>query len=129
MGADFVFAVANITKPKDYWLDYLGEMDDGQMESFITESDGFLYWSDNYDDLNLNSPDFFQAVAERVSNAIETAYGDSRELGTFRDNSGELWAITGGMSWGDDPTDAFDAVRIFDIFQYWDETIRNKEDN
>ena len=119
MGADFIYAVANITETKEHWQDILGELHDGKMEAYIKESDTLLYWSEDYDHLDTDSPEFFQAVAERVSDAINTAYGESRELGTFRDNSEEEWAITGGMSWGDDPTDAFYDLRIVDSFQTW----------
>ena len=119
MGADFIYAVANITETKEHWQDILGELHDGKMEAYIKESDTLLYWSEDYDHLDTDSPEFFQAVAERVSDAIETAYGDSRELGTFRDNHEEEWAITGGMSWGDDPTDIFYDLRIVDSFQTW----------
>ena len=119
MGADFIYAVANITETKEHWQDILGELHDGKMEAYINESETLMYWSEDYDDLETNSPEFFQAVAERVSDAINTAYGDSRELGTFRDNSEEVWAITGGMSWGDAPTDAFHDLCIVDSFQTW----------
>ena len=119
MGADFIYAVANITETKEHWQDILGELHDGKMEAYINESETLMYWSEDYDDLETNSPEFFQAVAERVSDAINTVYGDSRELGTFRDNSEEVWAITGGMSWGDAPTDAFHDLCIVDSFQTW----------
>ena len=119
MGADFIYAVANITETKEHWQTILGELHDGKMEAYINESETLMYWSNDYDHLDMDSPEFFQAVAERVSDAIETAYGDSRELGTFRDNSEEVWAITGGMSWGDEPTDTFHELRIVDSFQTW----------
>ena len=119
MGAEFIYAVANITETKEHWHTILGELHDGKMEAYINETDTLMYWSENYDDLDTDSPEFFQVVAERVSDAIETAYGDSRELGTFRDNHDELWAITGGTSWGDDPTDIFHDLRILDSFQTW----------
>ena len=119
MGADFIYAVANITEPKEHWQDILGELHDGKMEAYINESEPLMYWSDNYDEFDMDSPEFFQAVAERVSDAIEEAYGDSRELGWFIDNNKEKWAITGGMSWGDDPTDAFHDLCIVSSFQGW----------
>ena len=72
MGASFVFATANITQPKEYWQNYLGEMDDGQMQSFIDYSDEMFNWEDALD------PFSAQDVAERVSEAIEVAYDDFR---------------------------------------------------
>ena len=119
MGADFIFAVANITEPKEHWQAILGELDDGKMDAYITESDPFEHWTEEYDDLDETSPEFFQAVAERVSDAIETAYSESRELGWFIDNHEEKWAITGGMSWGDEPNEAFRDLCIVNSFQGW----------
>jgi hypothetical protein len=119
MGADFIYAIANITETKEHWHTILGELHDGKMEAYINESETLMYWSEDYDDLDTDSPEFFQAVAERVSDAIEVAYSDSRELGWLIDNSEEKWAITGGMSWGDAPTDIFHDLRIVDSFQTW----------
>lgn len=120
MGAEFIYAVANITETKEHWHTILGELHDGKMEAYINETDTLMYWTENYEHMVFdNESEFFQAVAERVSDAIETAYGESRELGTFRDNHEEDWAITGGMSWGDDPTDIFHDLRILDSFQTW----------
>jgi len=120
MGAEFIYAVANITETKEHWHTILGELHDGKMEAYINETDTLMYWTENYEHMVFdNESEFFQAVAERVSDAIETAYGDSRELGTFRDNYDEVWAVTGGMSWGDDPTDIFHDLRILDSFQTW----------
>lgn len=130
MSADFVFAVANITKSEDYWQDYISHMDDGHMESFVNETDDQFYWADMFDHpvSDLYSHDFLQKVAEHVSAAVTHCYRDERDLGWWK-NDGQTFVITGGMTWGDAPTDSFDAVRIFDALQYWDETIRNKEDN
>ena len=132
MSAEFVFAVANVTKPKDYWLDYISHMDDGHMASFIDETDDQFDWSDRIDHpvSDPYSHDFYQKVAEAIVEAVNVAYDYyyNRELG-WRTYKGETLVITGGMTWGDEPTDAFDAVRIFDALQYWDETTYNKEDN
>ena len=119
MGADFIFAVANITETKEHWQTILGELHDGKMEAYINESETLMYWSEDYDEFDMDSPEFFQAVAERVSDAIGAAYADSSELGWFIDNSEEKWAITGGMSWGDAPTDIFHDLCIVHSFQTW----------
>ena len=52
MGADFTYAVANITETKEHWQDILGELHDGKMKAYIKESDTLLYWSEYYDHLD-----------------------------------------------------------------------------
>lgn len=132
MGAEFIFAVANVTKSKDYWLDYISHMDDSHMESFVQESDDQFYWADRteYPSSELYSHEFLQKVSELIVDAVNESYEyeHNRELGWFIQGE-ETIVVTGGMTWGDDPTEAFDSVRIFDALQYWDENIRNKEDN
>jgi hypothetical protein len=114
-------AVAEITKPKEYWLDLLGEMDDGAMAAYTKESETLIYWEEDYpDELDTDEAraKFYQYVAERVNDAIKVCYSDSREGGWFSDGE-KKWYVTGGMSWGDDPTDIFNDVRIVDSFQYF----------
>lgn len=119
MGAAFVFATANISQPKTYWQNYLGEMDDGQMQSFIDYSDDMIFWEDELD-LEPSSSEFIQRVAERISEAIEVAYSDSRDIG-FWEEGGNKYAITGGPSWGADPTEAMQELLLFDYLQTWAE--------
>jgi len=115
MGATFVFATANITQPKEYWQNYLGEMDDGQMQSFIDYSDEMFDWENALD------PFSAQDVAERVSEAIEVAYDDFRRDVGYWQEGDTLYALTGGLSWGDEPTDAMRELMIFNYLQVWAE--------
>ena len=130
MGADFVFAMAEVTQPKDYWLDYISHMDDSHMESFIATTDELFYWSDRFDDMNPYSPEFYQAVAEAVSRAVEVCYDYeyNRELGWWtRDD--RSFIVTGGTTYGDAPTDAMSSVEVFEALQHWDEARRPEADD
>ncbi len=121
MGADFLMAVAEITKPEQYWYDLLGEMDDGAIDAYVEESETLHYWKEDYEGELVTDKDrskFYQYVAERVNDAIKTCYGESREGSWFSDGE-KKWYVTGGMSWGDDPTDIFNEVRVMDSFQYF----------
>lgn len=121
MGAEFLMAVAEITEPEQYWLDLLGEMDDGAMAAYVKETETLHYWEEDYaDELDTDEDraKFYQYVAERVNEGIKTCYSDSREGAWFSDGE-KKWYVTGGMSWGDLPTDIFDNVRIMDSFQYF----------
>jgi hypothetical protein len=128
MGADFLMAVAEITKPAQHWYDLLGEMDDGAIDAYVKESDHIgwddgheAYWGEEYKgDLATDAEraKFYQFVSDRVNDAITTCYGESRQGSWFSDGE-KKWYITGGMSWGDDPTDIFLEVRIMDSFQHF----------
>lgn len=118
MGADFLMAVAEITKPAEHWYDLLGEMDDGAMDAYVKES-GHIFWEEDYDDelaTDAERAKFYQFVADQINDAITTCYGESREGAWFSDGE-KKWVVTGGMSWGDDPTDIFHEVVIMDSFQ------------
>lgn len=125
MGADFIMATADNTKPAQHWLDILGEMNDGLIADYIKATEDHLYWEEDYEDeLDTNEArtKFYQHVAERVTEAINNCYSDTREVSTLIDGE-KKWLITGGMSWGDPPTDIFNDVIIFDSFQaFYQET-------
>lgn len=130
MGASFIFCTANVTKPKEYWLDYISHMDDSHMDSFITITDEEFYWADRFDHPanDLYSHAFYQKVAEVIVEAVNVSYDYeyNLEIGWF-EHADETLIVTGGMSWGDDPTDALDKVAIFHTLQHWDKHHRNKE--
>ena len=113
MGADFLMAVADITKTNQHWYNILGELDDGAMREYI-EHYGYPWFDDDDGDSQ-----YYQDVAERISKAITVVYdGDTREGAWFTDGD-KTWFVTGGMSWGDYPTDIFDDVCIVDSFQQY----------
>ena len=125
MGADFIMAVADITKTDQYWRDALAALSDTDIDAFISHSDQTFEWADRLnvevsDDLTSPEPNLVADVRSAIGDAISTCYSDSRETNWFTDPAtGTRWLITGGMSWGDAPTDAFDDVLIFDVFQGW----------
>ena len=113
MGADFIYAVADTTKPIEHWQTILGEFDDGQMKQYLNNTHlDYLY------EVMFEGEDepWYQAVAEWLGEALVTVYAGSRESGTFREN-GKHWTITGGMSWGDEPTDIFPYVNAVGDWQ------------
>lgn len=130
MGADFLMAVAEITKPAQHWYDLLGEMDDGAIDAYVKESDHIPWEDDGYEDYfgeeykgdlatEAERAEFYQFVADRINDAITTCYGvygESRQGASFSDGE-KKWYVTGGMSWGDDPTDIFQEVCIMESFQ------------
>lgn len=118
MGADFVFAVANVSQPKTYWFGVLGGLSDDQISAYIESSETGMWWSEMFD--QETGYEFRTSVLERIGQAVDATYSNTgRQSGTFIDNHEEKWAVTGGMSWGDDPTDSYQDIEIMCSFQEW----------
>ena len=90
MGADFIFALCRLEVDKDTAMTRL---------NLLTPKDIARLWDD---DLDQDERDY----KEEAENAIETVFASRRDTGELH-IKGSIYAITGGMSWGDDPTDSF----------------------
>lgn len=112
MGADFIYAMADTTKPLVHWLDTLGEFDDGQMEEFLGTSGMEWVFDDFFEG---DDHVAYQKCAERIQEALHITYNGSRETGVALID-GKRWTLTGGVSWGDPPTEVFDDIAIADAF-------------
>lgn len=56
---------------------------------------------------------FPKDVLTFLTNCVETVYEeDRRDSGRYKLADGRVLAITGGMSWGDYPTDSYQAFRV-----------------
>jgi hypothetical protein len=107
MGADFISATCKVSRDKDGALAALAMIPDTTLDALFEE----LF----YDPPEEDEP----AAREYFATAVNTFYddyvhGSDREvdLCTF---GGERYVVTGGMSWGDSPTGAYDIVRAVDM--------------
>lgn len=114
MGADFIYAMADTTKPLVHWLNILGEFDDGQMAEFLGTA-GMEWVFDDFFEDGVEDSVTYQKCAERIQEALHITYNGTRETGVALID-GKRWTLTGGMSWGDTPTEVFDDVAIADAF-------------
>jgi hypothetical protein len=114
MSADFVFAVAEIDRTQDDWQSFVTGMDDDTLRQFITATNYDFYWDEFFED----SVNIERQVRERLCEAIAVCFGGSREIGYWRDN-GREFVVTGGMSWGDEPTDAMTDVFMLSVLRDW----------
>jgi len=114
MSADFVFAVVEIDRTQDDWQSFVTGMDDDTVRQFIAETNDELYWDEYFED----PVDMERQVCERLCEAIGICFGGSREVGYWRDN-GREFVVTGGMSWGDEPTDAMADVYMLSVLRDW----------
>jgi hypothetical protein len=124
MGATFIHAMAEVSKPKEHWLNILGELNDGEIMEYVQATDETHDWESEWAYIEGfdkdDAPTFAQTVAERLTEAINVCYDveHNPQLGWFRIDDWEF-VITGGMSWGDNPTDYMADVEMFDSFQLW----------
>lgn len=125
MGADLILSFVDVSEPKEKWLDILGEWDDGKVDRFVADSGN----DDLIEDILENLVDILdldgvdnedprrdddalmaqarQQLVERLVDAINTVYGANSRVSHKVILDGKPWAVTGGLSWGDDPTDDF----------------------
>jgi len=131
MGADFVFAVCempdNLDKcreiidyriknlndsmiaslAEDSYFDIDGMLCDLAEDMDIAESD--LWCLDDVDDLMLR-----KLIERLLKNAVDELTGYRRDVGRMVLGN-TSYAISGGMSWGDSPTDCIPIIRILDM--------------
>ena len=134
MGADLILSFVDVSEPKQKWLDILGEWNDAQVDKFMNEigNDYILYdlrqeaadmWDAREIEYSIEDPEFLaevrQAFVERLNDAINTAYESTSRYANKVLLDGKPWAVTGGLSWGDDPTDDFaDFLLAESIIEY-----------
>lgn len=111
MGADFVYAIIPLDRPLEYWQKLIREVSDADLSEFAVASE----FDFRFEDLKLSE------VREVIDNAFEVAMnGQSREVGMWTPDGGATrYAITGGMSWGDDPTEAYREFETCHSFMDW----------
>lgn len=120
MGADLILSFVDVTEPKQKWLDILGEWHDAQVEAFLDKYENL--WDEVQELVEVVTPDkpfdrsaLYQKFVEQIADAINNAYAcESREVSTVRLDD-KFYAVTGGLSWGDDPTDEY---RSFTLAEY-----------
>jgi len=123
MGADLMLSFVDVSEPKQKWLDIIGEWNDAQVDKFVRACGADDIWENLTDDVSdrwdaadieydIEDPKFLaevrQAFVERLNDAIDAAYGSTSRYANKVLLDGKPWAVTGGPSWGDSPTDEFD---------------------
>lgn len=109
MGADFIYEIVEVNKPLKYWQEILGELNDGEAQHFSDDTELYIFEEMTE-----------QEIVERIDEAFQVVYGDSSEIGWWSPDGGiTQYRLTGGMSWGDDPTDVYRDFEIVGEFQRW----------
>jgi len=130
MGADLMLSFVDVSEPKKKWLDIIGEWNDAQVDKFVKDRGVDHIWedltqeaADMWDardiEYSIDDPEFLaevrQAFVERLNVAIDAAYESTSRYAYKVLLDGKPWAVTGGLSWGDWPTDEFDDFSLAEI--------------
>lgn len=108
MGADLIIAMLPMRKTQDEAIAKLKAMDSEDLLHILSN-----YHAREFDE-DTPEAEYAEAI-EFMTGKIAEVY-DYYEKGSrdteVRTLNGTPWLITGGMSWGDDPTDAFEPLNI-----------------
>lgn len=109
MGADFDFSINELQVTENQAKKNVQTLvDEKNFEKtlYVLESEFNLFTHLEYDV-------FPQDVKTFLMNCVETVYEEGRrDSGRYRMSDGRVLAITGGMSWGDHPTDSYQAFIV-----------------
>lgn len=111
MGADLLVSVVEIRETEEQARERLTKLviDESFIQRFMNA--GYYFWEEE---------EFTEEVAKdmrkRISDSIDIVYGQSRGINLISLDGNRILAITGGMSWGDNPTDEFEDFNIFQEF-------------
>ena len=136
MGADFVYAICKIpTNTEGEFVDFGEALDRAIVKRFRnvalnkdllleTVEDCGIYVTESQEE------DYESLVSDLATNVaafVSTAW-QSRDISSIKIDGKYYW-ITGGMSWGDSPTDSYDIVNLIDSLGITKETFTAKELN
>lgn len=99
----------------------MGQVAADRMAGNEIDPDDFS-WHDEY---VYDDPDhvYPQAQLQRwAATAVRQVFTNHREVAQS-DFDGTEWLITGGLSWGDAPTEVFNAVEILDAYRIFDRQV------
>lgn len=108
MGADFLGAFVPMETSRDSAKSKLREYPEG----FVLDHLSDYFAQEFYEE---DGKTEYEQALEYVDNAIDFVYDlyahESREVTVFKYRDVDI-LVTGGMSWGDDPTDAFQPMGV-----------------
>lgn len=112
MGADFIYTAVRIDRPAEEWLAAVNAATDLQLAELADEASGHYWWDDEQTDP--------EALRSELAAAITVAYDvNHRETHWFTPLpfTEKTFCLTGGMSWGEPPTEAFLPLQLLARFQ------------
>lgn len=120
MGADLIFSVNELKLTRDQALANAKRIAGSELRGVFTDLEDMAgitrfneFDADNMTDEQRVEVEAY--LAECVATVYD--YGRRRDCSYFTIDDDRLFAITAGMSWGDEPTEAYEAFNVCEILQ------------
>lgn len=131
MGADLVLSHIEIREDKEEALARLAKIVFTEESIELFQNAGHYFWEDEE-----FSPEIADQMRERVKESIDLVYGIqngevfSRDVASLTlDGGNRYFLVTGGQTWGDDPSNEYVDFNIFCEFiayPYWEHPTSDK---
>ena len=120
MGADFCYTYTTVTGSRQEWLETLELFLHTDTLIEILVDTGYIYLIDDEVDPDLDGREAYdEAVRELFTNTINEVWDAiehrTREAAVLEIKDEKI-LLSGGMSWGDSPTDIYDTINLYDDF-------------
>ena len=113
MGADLAIDYVEIRASEDEALARLANLviNEDTLDRFIDNASYFEYEDEDF------TPELAEKMRERIKEAVSVVYSTRRRDTSWLNIDGDrTFVFTGGMSWGEEPTEAMEDFRIFNEF-------------
>ena len=112
MGADLCVDYVELKETEAEALSRLAKLviNEDTLDRFINNASYFEWEEEDF------TPELAEKMRKRIADAVDVVYGDRRDTAWLKIDGDRTFAFTGGMSWGDEPTDAMEDFRIFNEF-------------
>jgi hypothetical protein len=123
MGADLLITAVELRETKAQCLQRINNLDWSDLDAMQGKYENAGIWID--EDISLGDPQTLAKwMKERLEQAVDTVYAErgSRHVNTLCVDGVNKYIITGGMSWGDEPSDEWDCFNLFNEllgYPYW----------
>jgi len=107
MSTAFIFGIVCVDEPKDRWLQIIRELETHDLESIMDDIEDFYPVDDCLDD----------EMRSRLREAVEVCYDERNTAVGWCVLDDKRYAVSGGMAWGDAPTDECWDIWLFTALQ------------
>lgn len=113
MGADLCIDYVELKETEEEALNRLAKLviDQDTLDRFIDNANYFEWEGEDF------TPELAEKMRDRIKESVSVVYSTSRRdtIGLTIDGD-RIFVFTGGMSWGEEPTEAMQDFRIFNEF-------------
>lgn len=118
VGADLIFSVNELKVSREAALANAKKIARGRLTEVLTDLEE-MAGVVRFNEVNTASPseEDRNGIEAYLTECVETVYdyGRRRDCGLLMIDGDRKFAITAGMSWGDEPTDAYESFNVCEI--------------